>query len=64
MARFFCMNGIQQYHPKRTRGLCKRRLKISGVFLIKYLFLGLNVAKVSLCRCFSFSLIFLSNYIF
>ena len=40
------------------RGLCKRRLKISGMFLIKFLFLGLNFAKVTLFRCFSFSFTF------
>ena len=58
MARFICMNGTQQYCPERTRGLCKRRLKISGLFLIKFLFLGLNFAKITLFRCFSFSLTF------
>ena len=63
MARFFCTNGIQQYCPERTRGLCKRRLKISGLFLLKFLFLGLNFAKVTLFRCFSFSLTFVKLYI-
>ena len=58
MERFFCMNGIQQYCPDRTRGLCKRRLKITGLFLMKFLFLGLNFAKVTLFRCFSLSLTF------
>ena len=58
MVRFFCMNGTQQYCPERTRGLCKRRLKILGLFLIKFLFLGLNFAKVTLFRCFSFSFTF------
>ena len=46
MARFFCMNGTQQYCPDRMRGLCKGRLKISGTFLIKFLFLGLNFAHL------------------
>ena len=32
---------------------CNRQLKISGKFLIKFLFLGLNVAKVTTFRCFS-----------
>ena len=40
------------------RGLCKRRLKISGMFLIKFLSLGLNFAKVTLFCCFSFSYTF------
>ena len=56
ISRFFCMNGSQQYCTERTRGPCKRRLKIPGRFLIKFLFLGLNFAKVNLLRCFSFSL--------
>ena len=60
MARFLCMNGTQQNCPERARGLCKRRLKISGMFLIKKLFLGLNFAKVTLFRCFSFSFTFCS----
>ena len=58
MARFLCMNGTQQYCPKTVQGLCKRRLKISGMFLIKFLFLGLNFVKVTLFRCFSFSFTF------
>ena len=58
MARFFCMNGTQQYCPKRMRGVCKRRLKISGMFPINVLFLGLNFAKDTLFRCFSFSFTF------
>ena len=58
MARFLCMNGTQQYCPERARGLCKRRLNISGIFLITFLFLGLNIAKVTLFRCFSFSFTF------
>ena len=29
---FFCMNGIQQYCMKRTRGLCKRRWKFQVGF--------------------------------
>ena len=52
------MNGTQQYCPERMRGLCKRRLKISGMFLIKFQFLGLNFAKVTLLCCFSFSFTF------
>ena len=58
MARFFCINGTQRNCPERIRGLCKRRLKISGMFLIKFLFLGLNFAKVPLFCCFSFSYTF------
>ena len=53
-AHFLRMNGTQQYCLERARGLCKRRLKISGIFLIKFLFLGLNIAKVTLFCCFSF----------
>ena len=52
MARFFCMKGIQQYCTERTR------LKISDMFLIKFLFIGLNVSMVTLFRCFSFSFTF------
>ena len=52
------MNGIQKYSTERTRDLCKRRLKITGRLLIKFLFLVLNFAKVALFRCFSFSLTF------
>ena len=52
------MNSTQQYCPERARGLCKRRLKISGMFLIKFLFLGLNFAKVTLFHCFLFSCTF------
>ena len=58
MACFFCMNGIQQYYSERIRGLCKSRLKISGMFLIKFLVLGLNFAKNTLFRYFSFSFTF------
>ena len=58
MPRFFCINGTQRYCPERMRGLCKRGLKISGMFLIKFLFLGLNFAKVTLFRCFWFSFTF------
>ena len=58
MTRFFCINGSQRYYLERMRGLCKRRLKISGTFLIKFLFLGLNFAKVPLICCFSFSYTF------
>ena len=54
----FCMNGTQQYYSERIRGLCKSRLKISGMCLIKFLFLGLNFAKDTLFRCFSFFLTF------
>ena len=49
------MHGTQQYCPERMRGLGKRRLKISGMFHIKFMILGLNFAKVTLFRCFSFS---------
>ena len=56
MARFFCMKGTQQYCPERMRGPYKRRLKFSGMFLIKIVFLGLNFAKVTLFCCFSFLL--------
>ena len=41
---------------KAARGICKGRLKSSGLFLIKFLFLVLNFAKVTLICCFSFSL--------
>ena len=60
MARFFCINGTQQYCPERMRGLCKRQLKISEIFhnIIKCLFLGLNFAKVPLFCCSSFSYTF------
>ena len=58
MARFFCIKGIQRYCLEKMRELCKRRLKISGMFLIKFLFLGLNTAKVPLFCCFSFSYTF------
>ena len=36
------------------------QLKISGRFLTQFLFLGLNFAKVTTFRCFSFSLMFCS----
>ena len=54
MARILCMSGTHQYCPERKRGLCKRRLKIPGLFLL----LGLNFAKVTLLRSFLFSLAF------
>ena len=60
MKRFLCMNGTQQNYPERARGLCKRRLKFSDMFLIKKMFLGLNFAKVNLFRYFSFSFKFCS----
>ena len=40
IACFFCMNGKQQYCPERMRGVCKRRLKIPDMFVIKFLFSG------------------------
>ena len=52
MARFFYIIGTQRYCPERMRELCTRRLKISGLFLIKFMFLGLNFAKVPLFCCF------------
>ena len=52
------MTGMQKYCPERARGLCKRPLKISVMFFIKFLFLGLNFAKVTLFRCFSHSVTF------
>ena len=55
MAGFFCMNGTQQYYPERTRGICKD----SGLFLIKFLFLGLNFSKVTQFRYFLFLFIYL-----
>ena len=64
MARFFCINDTQRYCLERIRRLCKRRLKISGMFLIKSLFLGLNVAKAPLFCCFSFSYTFCQTIYF
>ena len=52
------MTGMQKYCPERARGLYKIPLKISGMFFIKFLFLGLNFAKVILFRCFSLSVTF------
>ena len=52
------MNGTQQYCLEKMRGFCNRRLKISGMILIKFLFLGINFVKVTLFRCFSFSFTF------
>ena len=62
IARFFCINGTQRYCPERMRGLCKIRLKISGMFLIKCLFLGLNFAKVPFAA-FRFLIRFVKLYI-
>ena len=60
MSCFFCMNGMQKYCMERARCFCNKQLKISGRFLIKFLFLVLNFAKVTIFRCFSFSLMFRS----
>ena len=71
MARFFCINGTQRYCPERMRGLGKRRLKkFQGCFFfffffiyIKFLFLGLNFAKVLYFAAFRFLTRFVKLYI-
>ena len=35
-ARFFCMNGAQQYCPERTRGLCKILKTIENFRFVSY----------------------------
>ena len=56
--RYAVMFLLHGGHAKILHGdntmFCNRQLKISGKFLIKFLFLGLNVAKVTTFRCFSF----------
>ena len=64
MARFFCINGAQRYCPEKMRGLCKRRLKILGMFLIKFLFLELNFTTVQFILLLFVFLYVLSNYLF
>ena len=53
---------LHERHAKILHGentmFCYRQLKITCWFLIKFLFLGLNFAKVATFRSFSFSLTF------
>ena len=54
MARFFCMTVDNNSARKR----CEVFVKDDWKFLIKFLFLGLKFAKVTLFHCFSFSFSF------
>ena len=62
-ARFCCINGIQRYCPEKMRGLCKSRLKISGMFLIKFLFSGLTFQRSLYFAAFRFLIRFVKLYI-